>query len=312
MPQLCKGPAQQARDVHLRDPHAVGDLRLREALEEPQVEDLTLALRELLHLRRQRGSILEVLEMLVLLAQVVGEGGRSTLLGLNGRVERGEVVRLCDLQTFQHALLAYPGGLGDLLDRRRTAQLLAQVTDRLRQLEVQLLESPRYPNCPPLVAEVALELSDDGRCRVRRELDFPLEVEPLDRLQQTNSADLDEVLKQRAAVAKAPREELHQPNVLIDKHLPVLEPRGLVGGPPVGDEEVPHLVSRQGGALVHVRLFLTRLKAGVPFVLSSVAESTTVSRITRENSVRSVLIFWPGARSPVPVISIRSSVTVKR
>src|ERR687896_1726857 len=99
---------------------------------------------------------------------------------------------------------------------------------------MQLLKSPRHPNGPPLVAEVALELSDDGRCCVGRELDLPLEIEPLDRLQQTDGADLDEVLKQLAAVAKAPREELHQPYVLIDKHLPVLELGGLAGGPPGG------------------------------------------------------------------------------
>ena len=60
--------------------------------------------------------------------------------------------------------------------------------DRARQAEAQLLHAPRDVQRPGAVAEVALDLADDRRHRVRRELDAALGVEALDREQRGRSS----------------------------------------------------------------------------------------------------------------------------
>jgi len=47
---------------------------------------------------------------------------------------------------------------------------------------------------------VPLDLADDVRRRVGRQLDAPVEVEAVDRLDQADGADLDEILELLAAV----------------------------------------------------------------------------------------------------------------
>ena len=58
--------------------------------------------------------------------------------------------------------------------------------DELRQLDVQLLEAARHAHRPAAVAEVALDLADDVRRRVGRELDAAVDVEAVDRLDQAD------------------------------------------------------------------------------------------------------------------------------
>src|SRR4051794_31253428 len=59
----------QARHVHLRDPDPVGNLRLREAFEEAQVEDRPLARWQPLDPAGQRDPLLGLLEGLVVLPE---------------------------------------------------------------------------------------------------------------------------------------------------------------------------------------------------------------------------------------------------
>src|SRR3954470_3298259 len=68
-PHPVERVADQARHVHLRDPHPVGDLGLREPLEEAQVEDRALARRQPLDPGGERDPLLRLLEVLVLLPQ---------------------------------------------------------------------------------------------------------------------------------------------------------------------------------------------------------------------------------------------------
>src|SRR5688500_16710594 len=63
---LLERAPDQTRDVHLRDPHLLRDLRLRQALEEPQMEDLPLALVEHLKSRREHRAILGHLVLVLL------------------------------------------------------------------------------------------------------------------------------------------------------------------------------------------------------------------------------------------------------
>src|SRR5207248_3043911 len=98
------------------------------------------------------------------------------------------------------------GGLGELGDRRRTAELDGQLLDQPRDLDVQLLQSAGHANRPALVAEMTLDLADDVRSRVGGQLDAAVEVEPVDRLDQADRADLDEIVELLAPVRVPPRQ----------------------------------------------------------------------------------------------------------
>ena len=63
------------------------------------------------------------------------------------------------------------------------------------------------------------DLPDDGRHRIRGELDAALELEAVDRLDQPDRADLDEVVDRFAAAGVAPREGANQRHELL--HEPV-------------------------------------------------------------------------------------------
>ena len=143
------------------------------------------------------------------------------------------------LERLQHLLLLDARGLRELGDRRRAAELHRLLLDDLRELDVQLLEAARNAHGPALVAEVALDLADDVRRRVRRQLDAAVDVEAVDRLDQADTADLDEVVELLAAVRVAPRERADEREVLLDQLLArgevallvVAAQQRLVGGP---------------------------------------------------------------------------------
>src|SRR4029450_9050794 len=83
----------------------------------------------------------------------------------------------------------------------------------------QLLETTGHAHGPAAVAEVTLDLADDVRRRVGGQLDSAVEVEPVDRLDQTDRADLDEIFELLAAVRVAPRERADGRHVLLDQLL---------------------------------------------------------------------------------------------
>src|SRR5438128_10233748 len=60
--------------------------------------------------------------------------------------------------------------------------------------QVQLLQSPRHLDRPALVAEMPLYLADDRGRGVGREFDAALDVEAVDRFDESDGADLDEVV----------------------------------------------------------------------------------------------------------------------
>src|SRR5581483_3939033 len=115
---LLERPADQARDVHLRDADLLCDLRLREPFEEPKVQDLALALVEDLEARREHRAILgdlvlvldlsERLERIELLAVLRAAAGR----------ERQRRVGAAGLERFEHLFLFDACGLRELGDGR--------------------------------------------------------------------------------------------------------------------------------------------------------------------------------------------------
>src|SRR5690349_2038526 len=64
-----------------------------------------------------------------------------------------------------------------------------------------------------------LDLADDVRCRVGRQLDAAVQVEAVDRLDQADSADLDEILELLSAVRVATRQGADERHVLLDQLL---------------------------------------------------------------------------------------------
>src|SRR5207253_2154394 len=120
----------------------------------------------------------------------------------------------------EHFLLLDPGGLRELRNRRGAGELHGELLDEPRELDVELLQSTRHAHRPALVAEVPLDLADDVRRRVRRQLDAALEVETVDRLDQADGSDLDQILELLAAVRIAPREGANERHVLLDQLLP--------------------------------------------------------------------------------------------
>ena len=67
----------------------------------------------------------------------------------------------------------------------------------------ELLEVARGAHGPALVAEVALELAQDRRRRKGRERDAAIGIEAVDRLQQPERRDLDEILGLRVVMPVA-------------------------------------------------------------------------------------------------------------
>ena len=126
-------------------------------------------------------------------------------------------VRLRRLQRLDDLVLLGARRLGELGDRRRAAEIGRLRLDRPRQPHAQLLHAARHVERPGPVAEVALDLADDRRHRVGRELHLPLGVEALDREEQADRADLDQVLLRLPATRVARGQALHQRHVPLDE-----------------------------------------------------------------------------------------------
>src|SRR5581483_10643928 len=128
---------------------------------------------------------------------------------------------------------------------------------------------------PAAVAEVALDLADDVRRRVGRQLDAAVEVEAVDRLDQADRADLDEILELLAPERVAPRERAHERHVLLDQLLARLQVALLV----VAAEQDLVVGPRHQAAAAFVS------STHAPPSRSSISNvSTTVSRTRRSPS----------------------------
>ena len=225
--------------MHLRDPEPVCDLGLSLAFEEAQVKDRLLALWEFGDLGRERARYSSVSRCSSSAPSWSANAEESAVVRIHRCIERGEVVGVGDLEPFEHLFLAGPGRSAISATVGERPSSCPSVLTVFRQLEVKLLQSAGHANGPSLVPEVSLQLAHDRRSRVRRELDLALEIETVDRFQQPDGADLDQVLERLTSVAEAAREELDQADVLIDEPLSVLGPLLLVGGFLVRAEECP-------------------------------------------------------------------------
>src|SRR5436190_5291662 len=120
---LLERPADEPGHVHLRDPDLLRDLGLRQAFEEPQVEDLALAFVEGAEARREDGEILRDLVPVLLGAERLERVELALLVLVRAAREREGAVGPAALEGFEHLFLADPGRLGELGDRGRAPEL---------------------------------------------------------------------------------------------------------------------------------------------------------------------------------------------
>ena len=139
----------------------------------------------------------------------------SALVVVGGQ-ERGRAGVL-GLQRVEHLLLTHRQLAGDVRDRRSSALLGRHPVDRGVHPHAQLLQRARHVHGPRAVAVVPLDLADDRRRGVRRELDVARGVEAVDRLQKADPGHLHEVVERLAAVGVARRQRPHQPAVALDQ-----------------------------------------------------------------------------------------------
>ena len=152
-------------------------------------------------------------------ADVVGERLRL-LVAVAGElgVEREQVVGLPELLRFEDVFFRRSRGVRRARPRSAScAELDRELLDRAVDREVELLQPARHLDRPALVAKVALDLADDRRRRIGRELDAAFEIEAVDRLEQADRADLHEIVERLAAVRELHREIAHEIEVRDDE-----------------------------------------------------------------------------------------------
>ena len=114
---------------------------------------------------------------MVLLAEYVDEGARLVVPIIAGGIERGRMVGGRGLQGVQHVLHAQLDVLRELMDRGRAAGLGGQALVCLLDLQCLLLRASRNVHGPAEIAEVTLQLTENGRDRKGGEGCSPLDVE---------------------------------------------------------------------------------------------------------------------------------------
>ena len=212
-------PAQQARDVHLRDADALGDLRLGQVLDEAQVAGSCARARAAAPAcgrspRRTRPS------------GTPGPRRRSCRPGPR-RPRPGPTVA-----SSEYGRRALAASIASRTSSRSSPvcsatsaadgarpELRRQHVDRAVDLRDPLLEAARQVDLAPAVAEVALELAEDGRRRVARERVPERRVEALDRLDQAQARDLVQVLRRLGAAGVAVGEAARERQEALDQLL---------------------------------------------------------------------------------------------
>ena len=102
---------------------------------------------------------------------------------------------LRSVHRLQHLLGADAQPLGDVIDGGSAPQSREQLGEGLFDLEDPLLNLARHVDRPATVAEMALQLPEDGGDGEGREGGAALGVEAVDRLDQSDARDLDQIVE---------------------------------------------------------------------------------------------------------------------
>src|SRR5579864_7071274 len=100
--------------------------------------------------------------------------------------------------------------LGQLRNRRTAPHLYRKLLNGPVDRKIQFLKAPRNLDGPALVPKVALYLTDNRWRGVGRKFHTTVEIEPINRFEQTHGADLNQIIERLSAVGKLHREIAHQ------------------------------------------------------------------------------------------------------
>src|SRR5512133_2901342 len=134
------------------------------------MENPALALIEDAEARSEHRAVLRDLVLMLLAADRLERIELLAVLLRAAARERERRVRAARLEGLEHLFLLDAGGLRKLRNRRRSPELHRELLDQARELDVQLLQAARHAHRPALVAEVPLDLADDVRRSVGRQL----------------------------------------------------------------------------------------------------------------------------------------------
>ncbi len=153
----------------------------------------------------------------------------------------------------------------------------------MTKLQVQLLYAPWSPNGPAPVTEVPLELADDRTDGKAAEGDPSFGIEPVDRLDEGQRRDLDQVLMRLASIGEAPGQLVGEAEIGFDE----LVSEDRISGAREFGKAIFLASSRGvGRALRHwvaVRRFRNHA-TGVPFSMPPPCSSTRESSSSCDNS----------------------------
>src|SRR5262245_47985617 len=279
--------------MHLRNADLGGDLGLCQPVEEAQLDDPALPLVERAEPGLDEDAVLDLAEPSVGRPEHVLHGLVVGALVAERLREGPRRVRLGRLQRLDDLVLVRLGRLGELRDRRRAAELGGLGLDRAREADAELLHPARHVQRPRAIAEVPLDLADDRGDGVRRELDAPRRVEPLDREEEPDGADLDEVLLRLAPAGVARRQAPHERHVPVHELVPrLVVPRPI--GLDQGDEVDVLAGRRHAGTLRYAAETTSSTETPSP---SSRSPTSSTSRVRTRRTPGSSMP--PGANGPI-------------
>jgi magnesium-protoporphyrin IX monomethyl ester (oxidative) cyclase len=194
--QPGQAAGEEPGDLHLGHPDGRGDLLLGLVVEEPEVEDAALALRQAVHGARQGEPVHDQVERRVVVADGVRDGPPAGLLAAFRGVERAQPARRLRAQRLGDRLGGQSADVRDLLGRRGPpAQPLLQLAPGVAHPVAGLLHGARQPQQPAPVAQMAFDLAGDGRQRVGEEGVAAAGVVAVHGLDQSQAGDLDQVVR---------------------------------------------------------------------------------------------------------------------
>src|SRR3954465_7279088 len=252
--KLRQAGREQARRMRLRDPERVRDLALAHVGEVPAAQRLALAPVQRPHAGGDRDAAL---------------GRAEGLVGGDGRAGVGECQRglgLLDVHRFGEVALAPLCSGHELELRRRAVQVAREPAAGSANALLALLFSPRYADQTAAVAQMPLDLADDGRRSERRQVYAQGGLETIHGLDQPERADLLEIFDLLAAMCEAACESARKRQVRLDQPFA----RGEVAVQPVRALQPRALHTRETGRLWanalhfvfgHCRYFATHLQS---------------------------------------------------
>jgi len=220
--------------VHLREADDLADLALGHVPHEAELENPTLLARQLAPSGGEGLALGDGGVAVVAAPDDIQQRRAVVAVGRGGGVERDGLVAAGRLVRLQQLLGAAADGRGHLTNAGRAAKLLRQPLALARGLQRALLQVARDVKRPALVAEVALQLAEDRRRGVAGKAGTTARLVAVDRLQEPDVGDLDQILDRLVRVRVAQRQVAGEREEPLDQ----LPPSGQVARPGVADEEL--------------------------------------------------------------------------